>query len=120
MTTMTTEDKIRKVNDQLMLVLAEDPNADWAFLKDMTCGLVQKGAEPGNGMEQAKTFYRYNRRLLETQAAPTQKRRGRKPKAQAAATDGAAAASPAKKRRGRPPKNVAATPAPTPETKPAE
>ena len=127
MTQMTTEEKIRKVNDQLVLVLAEDPSVDWAFLKDMTGGLVQKGAEPGNGMEQVKTFYRYNRRLLETQAPATPKRRGRKPKAQAATPEGeaaAAVASPAKKRRGRPPKNAVAAQAPAPapiqEVKPAE
>jgi hypothetical protein len=123
MTQKTVEEKIRVVNDQLMLVLAEDPNVDWALLKDLTGGLVQKGAEPGNGMEQAKIFYRYNRRLLETQAAPTPKRRGRKPKADAKAETGSegTSATPAKKRRGRPPKNAAAaaTP-PAPENPPAQ
>jgi len=122
MTQKTVEEKIRMMNDQLMLVLAEDPNVDWALLKDMTGGLVQKGAEAGNGMEQAKLFYRYNRRLLENQAPAVAKRPGRKPKAKAEAKPETAAAStnaPAKKR-GRPRKNPEAPVATAPEAPPAE
>jgi hypothetical protein len=115
----TVEEKIRMVNDQLVLVLTEDPSVDWALLKDMTGGLVQKGATDGNGMEQAKMFYRYNRRLLETIQAPAKKRPGRKPKADAAAPTNDPTA-PAKKRRGRPPKSAATAQVPANEIKPAE
>lgn len=123
MTQQTVEERIRKVNEQLMLVLAEDPNVDWAFLKEMTGGFVQKGAEAGNGLDQAKMFYRYNRCLLGTVAAPVAKRPGRKPKAKAEvkAQVTASADKPAKKR-GRPRKNpeAPAATAPVAETPAAE
>ena len=117
MTTMTTEEKIQKIDQQLMLLFTDDPGVDWKVLTDMTGGLIQKGAADGNGMDIAKAIARYNRRLLEVQAVATPKRRGRKPKAEAKPVEGAAPV--AKKRRGRPPKNAAAV-ATTPEVKPAE
>jgi hypothetical protein len=118
MTQMTTEEKIHRIDQQLMLLFTDDPGVDWKVLTDMTGGLIQKGASEGNGMDIAKAIARYNRRLLEAESAAAPKRRGRKPKAEVKATDGSTATNPAKKRRGRPPKNVAA--APTPEIKPAE
>jgi hypothetical protein len=118
MTTMTTEEKIQKIDQQLMLLFTDDPGVDWKVLTDMTGGLIQKGAADGNGLDIAKAIARYNRRLLEVQAVTTPKRRGRKPKAEAVkAAEGATPV--AKKRRGRPPKNAAAA-ATTPEVKPAE
>lgn len=121
MTQRTTEEKIRAVDEQLMLLFIGDPKVDWTLLKDLTGGIVTEDAAPGNGLEIAKAFARYNRRLLTADPTPARKRAGRKPKAKAdnANTGGA---QPAKKRRGRPPKNAApvTAPAPTTETKPAE
>lgn len=115
---MTTEEKIHKIDQQLMLLFTDDPGVDWKVLTDMTGGLIQKGASEGNGMDIAKAIARYNRRLLEAQTAPTAKRRGRKPKAEAAAPEGTTPV--AKKRRGRPPKSATAPAPTTPETPPAE
>jgi hypothetical protein len=121
MTQRTTEDKIRAVDEQLMLLFIGDPAVDWTLLTDLTGGIVTKDAAPGNGLEIAKAFARYNRRLLTADPTPARRKPGRKPKAKAAPTD-AGAAQPAKKRRGRPPKNAApATPPPSaPEAPPAE
>jgi len=117
MTQRTTEEKIRAVDEQLMLLFTDDPKVDWALLADLTGGIVTKDAAPGNGLEIAKAFARYNRRLLAADPATVRRRRGRKPKAEAAnSTPGAA--QPAKKRRGRPPKNAPQTPGATPPENP--
>jgi hypothetical protein len=121
MTQRTTEEKIRAVDEQLMLLFTDDPKIDWNALTDLTGGVVTKDAAPGNGLEIAKAFARYNRRLLTADPTPARRKPGRKPKAKASETT-PGAAQPAKKRRGRPPKNAtpATPPVPPVETKPAE
>ena len=121
MTQRTTEEKIHAVDEQLMLLFTDDPKVDWAVLADLTGGIVTQDAAPGNGLEIAKAFARYNRRLLAADPTPARRKPGRKPKAKASETT-PGAAQPAKKRRGRPPKNAtpATPPAPPAETKPAE
>lgn len=118
MTQRTTEEKIRAVDEQLMLLFTDDPKVNWDMLADLTGGIVTKDAAPGNGLEIAKAFARYNRRLLAADPTPARRKPGRKPKAKAAQTT----ADPTKpaKRRGRPPKNAAQTTPPAPPAPPAE
>jgi hypothetical protein len=123
MTQRTTEEKIRAVDEQLMLLFIGDPKVDWNLLKDLTGGIVTEDAAPGNGLEIAKSFARYNRRLLTADPTPARRKPGRKPKVKATEANASTGATqPAKKRRGRPPKNATPVtqPAPAPETKPAE
>lgn len=123
MTQRTTEEKIRAVDEQLMLLFIGDPKVDWSLLRDLTGGIVTEEAAPGNGLEIAKAFARYNRRLLAADPTPARRKPGRKSKAKATEAN-TGAAQPAKKRRGRPPKAKneapATPPTTTPETPPAE
>lgn len=89
----TAEERIHEVNDQLVRLLSEDPDVDFALLKERTGGLITKDAKEGNGIEIAKALVRYNRSLL---TPPASKKRKRAPRAKAAPPQ-----EPAKKR-GRP------------------
>jgi hypothetical protein len=94
MTTQTAEERINEVNDQLVRLLSEDPDVDFALLKERTGGLITKDAKEGNGVEIAKALVRYNRSLL---SPPASKKRKRRPASKAESKTQEPA-----KRRGRP------------------
>jgi len=98
--TQDLQQRISETNEQLVLLLSEDPSVDFKRLEALTAGLVTQDAKEGNGIDLAKAILRLNRSytaaVVEKEAAPKGKRKAKTNKAPASAS------TPAKKKRGRP------------------